>query len=250
MELIVVLVILVALAGVVIPLLPNMLGRAHTSSGATNSSEVTRLVQTYEQLYQGYPNALDNLAGTSAVIDYLPGVAAGQITVGSLQDTEAAALVAAGITRLADLYDTKANLTANGGTPTFNPYKGTFQAVAKGLSVTYLKEAAAEAPTGVVRDEPGNTGDVYVILGLGKQSTAIGKVMSDAPVHFSDDAAGTAANVYGRLGLVFRVARGNGTATPTPLDRAVFVGAVSFHDEGITTTDAHLAEYYSIAKGQ
>src|SRR5437667_192551 len=83
-ELIVVLVILVALAGILIPMLPNMLTRAHTATGASNNSEINKFVQTYEQLFQSYPTDLDNLAGTGAPVDYLPGVAAGQITAGNL----------------------------------------------------------------------------------------------------------------------------------------------------------------------
>lgn len=42
MELLVVLVILIALAGIVIPQLPSMLGRAETSSGATSQTETIK----------------------------------------------------------------------------------------------------------------------------------------------------------------------------------------------------------------
>src|SRR5438067_1586594 len=119
-ELIVVLVILVALAGILIPMLPNMLSRSHTATGATNNSEINKFVQTYEQLYQSYPTDLDNLAGTGAPVDYLPGGnVAGQITAGNLTAEQAKALTAAGITRLAGLQPTMAALQTAGGSPTF-----------------------------------------------------------------------------------------------------------------------------------
>jgi len=244
MELIVVLVILVALAGIVVPLLPNMIGRTHTASAATSITEANRIIQTYEQLYQSYPNDLDNLAGTGGPVDYLPAVPA-QFTVAALKDYEAAALVNSGITRVWGMYDTKVNLLAAGGTPTFNPYSSTTaQAVATGLNVAYLTETAVESLSGIVRDDPALTGDVYVVFGFGKRTTAIGKVVSDAPLHFGENAASNANSVYCRFGIVFRVARGNGTATPTKLDRAVFVGVVDFGGDGISGSDAHLGEYY------
>ena len=62
MELVVVMVILIALAGILLPLFPSMLTRAHTSSTATNISEANKAVQLYYNMYSAYPNNLDNIA--------------------------------------------------------------------------------------------------------------------------------------------------------------------------------------------
>src|SRR5580765_853115 len=70
LELIVVLVILVAVAGIVIPLLPDAVLRSHTAVGSTNTSEITRFVQLYQRTYQSMPNDLDNLATSAGVIEY------------------------------------------------------------------------------------------------------------------------------------------------------------------------------------
>ena len=257
LELVVVLVVLVALAGILIPMLPNVVGRASVSVGATNASEVDRWVQLYQQNYQAYPDFLDNLAGTTSVpIDYLPGYLAGgtslsQVTIGNLTAAEALALNNAGITTVATLQPTQASFTAaNGGSPTFNPYQYTTgttvatQSVASGVAVAFLSEAAVETPPGIVRDNPANTGDIYVVFGFGKQSLAIGRVVPDAPVHFSQLAADNASNVYCRYGLVFRLARGNTTGTPTPLTTAQFMGTISFEPTGIMGSDGQLANYY------
>jgi prepilin-type N-terminal cleavage/methylation domain-containing protein len=255
LELIVVLVVLVALAGILIPMLPNVVGRASVSVGATNASEVDRWVQLYQQNYQAYPDVLDNLVGTTGPIDYLPGNLTGQITLHNLTAAEVLALNNAGITTVATLQSTKADFTAtNGGSPTFNPYQYTTgttvvtQLVASGLMVAGLTEAAVETPPGIVRDSPNtNVGDVYVVFGFGKQSTAIGRIVPDAPVHFSQFSADTAGSVYCRYGLVFRLARGTGTtASPasTPLTTAQFMGTISFEPTGIMGSDGQLANYY------
>ena len=251
MELVVVLVILVALAGVLVPLLPNILGRAHTSAGATNVAEINKHVQMYEQLYQSYPQNLDNLASSGALIDYLPnegGPVGGQISTLTLNANTAAALKNAGLTSAANLYATKAALTAASGTPTFSPYDGTFTDLTTGAVVAQLAATAVEGKDGLIKVLPAQAGGTYVVFGLGKQSTMSGRVMTDAPTHFGESANTNAANVYGRFALVFRVATGDGAGGSVPLERAAFIGAVSLHPGGIAGVDGHLQEYYESVK--
>ena len=250
-ELIVVLVILVALAGILIPMLPNMLGRAHTASGATNNAEINKYVQTYQQLYMSYPQNLDALTDTAgtAVPDYLLNAGTPvQLSMHALTTAEASALSQSGITTLTEMQPNRAALA--GQSPTFNPYTGNLITVAAGTNVIQVSEDAIENVAGLVRDDPTKTGDVYVVFGLGKRCTMIGKVVSDPPVHFGEGAGTTPNDSYARYGLVFRVARGNGTATPDPLERAVFIGSVAFHDNGVIGTDAHLQEYYDRQKAE
>ncbi len=253
-ELVVVLVILIALAGILIPMLPNMLNRAHTSTGATNISEINKWVQTYEQLYQSYPQNLDNLVSGAAVIDYLPSeggnpAVGGQITPLTLDAGTTAALVNAGLTSAALLHPTKAAVTAAGGSTTYTPYTAnppvstdltTGTAVVSQVLATAVEGKLITVPTAEL-------GGVYVVLGLGKASTMQGRVMSDAPTHFGENANTNAANVYGRFGLVFRVAKGS-AGGPVPLERATFIGVVSLHPDGIAGGDDHLQEYYEAAK--
>jgi prepilin-type N-terminal cleavage/methylation domain-containing protein len=250
-ELVVVVVILVALAGILIPMLPNMLTRAHTATGATNTGEVAKFLQTHQQLFQSYPADFDALVdATGNLADYLPGGnVGGQITPLQLTAAQRNALANAGITRLAAMYATRAALEAAGGTPTFNPYTGgTIDLTTGTPSVARVSEAAVETIAGVVRDEPANTGDVYVIVGLGQRCTMIGKTVQEAPVHFGENTAGNAANVYGRYCAIFRVTRGG--ATPTDLETAILVGVVALHDDGIATGNMHLEEYYKATKSQ
>lgn len=259
-ELIVVLVILVALAGILVVTLPSMLGRAHTASGATNVGEVTKFVQVYEQLYQSQPTDFDALTDTTsaAIPDYLPSDGGtplgGQVSSLTLTAAQADALTGAGIGRLAPMHPNRAAFTAD-STPTFNPYSGGSVPVAAGVRVLQLTEAAVEGPSGLVSeaDIVNTYGDVYILLGFGKRCSMIGKVTTEPPTHFGDSADDNAANVYGRVGLVYRIARGTGTTgTPASADlgKAVFIGAVALHGDGIAGGGAHIEEYYNLTKAQ
>src|ERR1043165_9678867 len=75
-ELIVVLVVLIGLAGIIIPMLPNMLTRTHTASAATNIQEISKWIQTYEQLYFRYPANWDALTDGTQLAPYIPDNAA------------------------------------------------------------------------------------------------------------------------------------------------------------------------------
>jgi len=65
-ELVVVLTILVALAGIVVPLLPSMVSHAHTAAHATNVVEIDKIVEAYNMLNHGYPDNLDSLVAGGA----------------------------------------------------------------------------------------------------------------------------------------------------------------------------------------
>jgi prepilin-type N-terminal cleavage/methylation domain-containing protein len=266
LELIVVMVILVAVAGIVVPLLPNVLSRAHSAVGSTNAGEVDRLIQAYQQTYQTLPDYLDDLVDPnsgSKPLDYLPGYSGGtnigQLVPYQLLQADLSALNNIGIKNVAVLFDStsKFPVTPPVGTPTFNPYQYNgsnilTQPLAVGTWVAKLTESAAETPPGIVRDDPnGNTfGDIYLVFGFGKQTTAIGRVSTDAPVHFSEFAGDNASSVYCRYGLVFRTQRGTGASptstASTPLSQAVFMGAVSFEPTGIMGADGQLANYYDV----
>ena len=81
LELVVVLTILVALAGILVPMVSNLLPLASTSAGATNAAEVEKLVQLYLTVPQSSAagqnvtvDLLDNIvsAETSQLMTYVP----------------------------------------------------------------------------------------------------------------------------------------------------------------------------------
>ena len=252
MELVVVMTILIALASILIPILPGMLNRAHTSTGATNVSELTKAVQLYEQMNFRYPDQLDALndGTTATVANYLGGpLTQTQLTMRTLAADEAEALTKSGITNLLPMHPTLAAVNSDGADATFNPYvaPGTPLPVAAGLVVTQVNENALE--TLIVRQPAGdNYGDVYVTFGVGDRCTLVGKAMSGAPLHFPDNPTLDPKTSYGRFGLVFRIARGVGAVgspTSETVGRAEFVGVIEFHETSISASDSHIREFYN-----
>jgi prepilin-type N-terminal cleavage/methylation domain-containing protein len=234
-ELLVVLVILIALAGILIPQLPSMLTRAHATVDSTNLPEQNKRIQEFEQIYFKQPANYDNLVNGTALVDYLPGTT--DLTATPLTPGTRAALFNAGITSLAGLYDTSANLTTNDGTPTVNPYDATadLNLTAGTPSVAFAAEAKVES---LLRPDSG-AGDAYVALGVGQKSEMIGRVMSDAPIHFGEGPEASPGSVYGRYLAIYKVAN-DGTA----LEKAVFVGTLIQHDDGLANAAGAIEEFY------
>src|SRR5581483_6715007 len=110
MELVVVLFVLVALAGIVIPLLPNMVTKTQSATMATNISELNRAIQMYQANTGYFPDQWDALTDGTTIIDYMPngessgGTAAtqvgGQLTQGTLTTEEVKALSKVGVANL------------------------------------------------------------------------------------------------------------------------------------------------------
>lgn len=235
-ELLVVLMILIALAGILIPQLPNMLVRAHAASGATSIKETNKAIQHFEQLYFKTPSGFDNLATSAAVLpNYLP-AAGGSITAGALSVAEQAALTAAGVTQVAPLQPTTVLLA--GESPTFNPYSGV--SVATPLFAAIATEADVEA---LVRSDVG-TGDRYVIFGIGQRSELLGKSMNEAGYDFIDGPTGNAGDSYRRFGAIYKIANADAANVVTPLEKAIFVGTVALHDDGLVTAGLESTEFY------
>ncbi len=244
MELVVVMVILAALAGILLPLLPGMVTRAHTSTSATNVGEVAKAIQTHQAVYLSYPNNLDSLvtaAGT--LVTYLPGSAAGDLTTATLTDDTLDALVGAGISTTAQMIATPAAPIGDFN-PTFFPY-GTDKTVLP-VSTTLASGGKVAALTGASANRlfSAPIGATYAVFGIGNRSSMQGKSLQEAPVHFSDVSSEAPHLAYSRYGAVFQLTDGAGDA----LDSARMVGICAFHGDGIVSLNDHLSEYWATNK--
>lgn len=265
MELVVVMVILIALAGILLPLFPGMLTRGHTSSAATNLSELSKAVQEYYYQDLQLPYNLDNvapLAGvanpanpavTSLVAAYPGTYSTPDLIKQALGANDLAMLQAAGMNyALQTMVPTG---TPTNWSPTYNPYSdasaigstfypqnqttgspaGVSTLLANLTTVLYVSGAAAarelaQPPTGT-----------YVMFGAGDYSSMSGKTLQTAPIHFDDAATGEPNVAYCRFGLVFKT---TGDGTYTDLPSAQFVGAVDLGDSsGITSIQDHIQGY-------
>ena len=74
-ELVVVLLILAALAGVLVPVLQNMVQKSHGSSGAANHEEIAKSIQLHEAQTGLQPNDYDSLIDEANAL-FVPDAAA------------------------------------------------------------------------------------------------------------------------------------------------------------------------------
>ncbi|MGC3967330.1 MAG: type II secretion system protein [Pirellulales bacterium] len=244
MELVVVMVILAALAGILLPLLPGMVKRAHTSTSATNVSEVAKAIQTHQAVYLSLPNNLDSLVNaTGTLVAYLPGNTGGDLTTLTLTDDTADALNDVGITTMAQMIAAPSSNIGDFG-PTFYPYGTdktvlpTATALADGVAVASLLPAAAN------RLYAAPLGASYTVFGLGSRTSMQGKSLQEAPVHFADAENEAPHVAYARYGAVFQVT----DSTGNPLESAKLIGICAFHGDGVVSLNDHLGEYWSANK--
>ena len=279
-ELIVVLMILIALAGLLAPMLPSMLTRAHMSTCSTNIVENARAIETYQQLYSTEPNNWDALGdGATGLINYLAGsggpnganptwppgqgngMANGEVTPITLavqangQD-EAANLTGVGINSVQAMVLTPATPPGNGQPfdPTFNYYTGLTPAagavpVTDGMILAGLDPGASGAGSAqyarCVELNLSLTGR-YVLLGIGPRCSMIGKTVQSAPVHFGDQPALNPEYGYERFVAIFQV---SDTAPGAAMTQAVLRGVAAIHDNGLGGIDDHLQGWYQLTTG-
>ena len=259
-ELLVVLAILIALAAILVPQLPNMITKAHTSTGATNIGETAKAIQTFETLFFRDPNGLDNLASGTNLVDYLPGAAigssnptaaGGDIVVTTLTAQQVTALNNAGITTVSPLIGTQAALLLAGGTPTAYPYGDPTAGPVTGVALTGLSTASlsATAVQRTLRPSIG-TADVYVAFGIGQNSEMTGNTLSQAPTHFDDDTTNQPSDRYDRFLAVYKVTAtdASGNAISPPNGKAQFIGTVAVHTGNVVDATNELNDYLNTNK--
>jgi prepilin-type N-terminal cleavage/methylation domain-containing protein len=256
MELVVVMVILVALAGILLPLFPNLLTKAHTSTAATNMSELTKAVQTYYYSSLQYPNNLDNIAGlvgtpgtapatnpSNANVTLVGAAASSDLSTTTLTATTSAALTNVGITSVLETTVPASAATIGNWTPTYLPYSTVSSTTGIPTPSTINTTVVTVQPNAITREfgysTAANTA-TYVLLGLGNYSSMAGTALQEAPIHFDDSPNGEPNVAYCRYGLVFQTTDDAGNA----LSAAKFIGTVDLGDStGIKGIGDHIAAY-------
>jgi prepilin-type N-terminal cleavage/methylation domain-containing protein len=230
-ELTIVLLILVAIAGVMIPFMNGYVDKAHSGAAAANIESITRQVESYKvkHLFKGYPDHLDSLINPAAVTqwDGLPAAVQALVTPANLTAAQVTSLNEAGITTLKNsgsLVPGTNNVTFD--TPATNV---TIAVTSNVLTVTDADALALNVPNN-------NTTDwTYVLFGLGNGCDIVGTDIAEAPVHFDTlDPATT----YQHYGLIFAVPTAANTSGATHL-----VATVGIHDAGLSGIRDHLTEF-------
>ena len=238
-ELVVVLLVLVALAGILVPQFQNFSVRAHGASGADNAVEISKAITLFEATKLRQPNNYNSLTGdgTTAIATSL-----GTPTDFAIQDAgtsggnaafanRASNLANAGITALTNIDNTAENAT-------FGSETGTQATAGAAVNIAFLT-ATGIANLGLASDPDGD-GDAtndYVALGLGETSEMIGTTMVDAPIHFPEGTDGLPSLTYARWVAIYRVS-GDTDA------KAVLVSVAGIDDGELVGANGHLEEYF------
>ena len=257
LELVVVLAILVALGGLLVPMLGNYLHRANIASCTVNIPELDKWIQAYVNLYSTYPDRMDNLClaggGLASYVQTGEGGEYGaSFTAVELTADDAAALNGAGITTLCNIVE-----DAGGDwNPTFWPYGAdrstlpSMTPVAEGVEVGTLTPVGMRL-MGLPGAATGATNYKYVIFGLNTPCTLFRNMAQEAPYHFADTEIEDPATFYMPFAAVFMVARPNaGDTAPVPLSSASYVGTIAFHDFGLSTAGMHTQEWWNRLKDE
>jgi len=215
-ELTVVLLVLIGLAGLLMPYVGGFVTKTHDSTGASNLSAVNRAIMQYEASYQQFPDRLDSLTNaTDGVYTKLMGpkcLAPVQLSV-----AQAGAFGMAGLDSIMqmDSATTDATFAATNGTEL--PVSMMTAAADQPFvaTLTHLMGCnAAAGPSmaisntnlkGVITRKPDVDMFDYVVFGVGSDSSLVGKTIATAPVHFAQQGAMGPKSKYNRFGVVFEV---------------------------------------------
>lgn len=218
-ELLVVVAILVALAGLVLPKLDGVVLKSNRGIAANNISGVDRYIQTYRVLHNVYPNFYDSLLDTSGALpsvlnDELTGAGAIAIhtklktatglTTGD--DSNLASLARVGIT---DVFDWDGGTDSPSGHFTDGPHTLSGSRNYATLNVTPITDPL-DSNRLVLNSTPGTddgdareiyeylypqsnpsrhqiAGSKLIVMGFGRNNSAIGEVMNNAPLYPNSD---------------------------------------------------------------
>ncbi|MEZ6089588.1 MAG: prepilin-type N-terminal cleavage/methylation domain-containing protein [Pirellulaceae bacterium] len=246
LELIVVMTVLAATAAIVLPLLPNLLRRAHKVTDATQTAEMSKAIQTHHAAYLSYPDQWDLMTEAGGALpDFIPaddGAPFGGAQIDTLSEDEVKALKRVGITLGHHFVQTAPNH------PTEDPYAASVLApttLTFDTTPVFVIDATTtgEYPVEISNDLQRDPTARFVVFGAGPRATMVGKIIQNAPTSVPQNVEFTPSTLYSRIGVIFQVA-GTGILTTK---RARFIGAVALEDDEIKSTEKDLVGYYDIA---
>jgi len=210
-ELSVVLLILIGLAGLMLPYVSGYLAKTHQTTNVATTADLDLAIQRYQNLKWALPNNLESLYDTTAAAIYSKLANNAMLTA----DTTAA-----------DITQAKAALALAGITTVYNNNNSTTDATFQSTTGAAAAPTALIKLTGTTAADPffgqiatpsasavknqlmyafggdANTYDTtctnYWVLGIGTNNSMIPSVMQAAPVHFAGTAAGQPATTYSR----------------------------------------------------
>ena len=240
-ELTVVLLVLIGLAGLLIPYVSGFVQKTHDSTGTNNLARLNGNFARFENEYLRAPDNLESLingaAGTAAATDatctaatintvYCKMMYTGFWAPKQLNSVSVGSLNSAGIQNVLDNNPDTANATFESvlATPRTLATTG-FVAVVAADTFANVEDHLADAMGGLPTDYDATCYD-YVGFGVGDANEMIGRTMNSAPIHFANNGAMGPVAKYNRFVAIFKVDTDNTTAgCSTGTERAKYVGS-------------------------
>lgn len=269
LELVVVMAILIAVAGILVPMLPDMIGKAAQSAGATNITEMDKAVMEYFTVDSDYPDGYDSLLHSGGEIcEFLPSPCDdpdadpvdGKIIAGTIDAGQLKRLYRIGIT---GVYDFVAS-----GTAPFHTTLYPYAASNAGLPPTTLRTLEADGNVAVLAVTSGNAGKIlpgktlttdntYVVFGIGDPCTVVAGEIGDinirdglvkeAPIFLHHKAIRKPSEMYCRLCVVYDVGPTGGDGKGRD---AQFVCTIGLKGRGLSVSRDLIGSYHEGPGGQ
>jgi prepilin-type N-terminal cleavage/methylation domain-containing protein len=259
LELVVVMGVLVALAAVLVPMLPEFVGKANRSAAAANMAELEKAIMTFRTTFSRNPNHWDSLLteGGAAVSGLVPaagnlGTGGGTLELRTLTSGQRARLSREGITMVYDIEDAIREGDEEFHA-TMNPYVttqsyGAGRTIATGGGMLFLKRQDDGTYDDQVYNRsvfPGvilNVEHDYVVLGIGKYCNLTGPdgLVREAPVFGQHKQQSTPADAYQRFVAVYDVGKPDEYAH---LYNARFVGVAAIVGRRLFTAGDIVGDY-------
>ena len=239
-ELVLVLAVLAAVAGLVSASMPGMTRRSALATGAAGATQIARAMLSFRTAKGQYPDGYDSLLeGPYRLLKALPKGSYHQLKPKDLDNADRQFLRRAGI-KTSWRHDT------NGPTGvTFRPLT-TIKAFDALAGSTISDDVAALDPNKIDVDSmfgpgtrKGTSNEIFVVYGIGRQCSLVGPdgAILEAPITFGGTAGTNPDEVYQRYGVIFRLDRDD----TQPLR---FLGAIVFDEDGIKTPTVELATFF------
>ena len=197
-ELVVVLTILVAMGGLLVPMIGSALTRTHVATCSATYPELTKMLSQMHLTTFSYG---DNW---TTGVDTAGDAVNGGLTAGTLEADEVTALAEIGIVNVWD-HAAPVDRTADYNI-TFEP-ELTSETLSDSTSVLVLDDTQAAA---IFLETAGD--EKYVWFGIDTVWDGVGTVTPEPPVHFGDADNALPHQAYSRFGAIFQVADADGNA--------------------------------------
>jgi type II secretory pathway pseudopilin PulG len=236
LELVVVVAIIMALAGLLVLVLPDVLTKANEARLIGNVTEMDKIIQSYQASHSNnYPDGFDSLLDSptgGTLYKALPGGSTGAdayLSKDTLSAADLAKLNRVGITAIYHMLDPG---VAGGARNATYMAGGTKVPLAEGTSVAVIDSTYAASSDCPIRLE---TGHKYVVFGVGRACSLIGPggMVKDSPVIMHNDGCLDPKTVYCGVCAIFDL----DPASTYRGASAKFVGCFSLGASGFHTSE-------------